>query len=120
MTQEHRKYIRVPRNVEIVYRFFHQNTWHEGTSPISTLDIGGGGLCINASHELVAGSYLYLQVPLAPIPVYSMGKVIWVRPADSPGTFLAGVEFISLQERDRERIMRFVADLQERPNPLEL
>lgn len=77
----------------------------------STRDLSGGG----ASFDLVddrrlerrTGDVLEVQVILPPTPVFAIAKVVRVF-EDDRGYLCAGVMFVSMAPRDKDRIVRIV------------
>lgn len=76
-----------------------------------SLDLSGGG----ASIELVddrrlsrhSADLLELQVILPPIPVFAIGKIVRVF-MDERGVLCAGIMFVSIAPKDKDRIIRAV------------
>lgn len=76
-----------------------------------TRDLSGGG----ALFELVddgrlsrqAGDLLEIQVILPPVPVFAIGRIVRVL-RDERGTLCAGVMFVSVAAKDKDRIVRVV------------
>lgn len=77
----------------------------------TTKDLSGGG----ASFELVddaalrrsVNDLLEVQVILPPAPVFAIGKIARVF-RDERGTLCAGIMFVSIAGRDKDRIVRVV------------
>jgi c-di-GMP-binding flagellar brake protein YcgR len=73
-----------------------------------TVDISGGGLSLLVPEELPTATELGLELGLAPErPLYATGRVIrcWNRP---PTGWICAVQFDSIEERERDRLIRAI------------
>ncbi len=73
-------------------------------------DLSGGGCLLVLDEELAVGTLIRVHVGVGgPTALEVVGKVVRsaaVTPKD--GTWLFGLEFVKIPERDRERIIKFV------------
>ncbi|WP_448383072.1 PilZ domain-containing protein [Desulfosoma sp.] len=87
---------------------------HQG----QVVDIGGGGVSFATLSFHPVGAYLELcLVPQVgdPRPIYAVGKICWVEPASEECGSAAhhvGVQFVEIEEADRQAIIRLVFHLQ--------
>lgn len=110
---QRRNYVRVP----VLYPITFQTVTREGLSDSykgTMLDLSGGGLRFMTEEHVENRSLLYAQISLpngdlqAPVRVCRVEKV-----EDSkPQRYCVSVEFHEILERDRDRIIRFVFDIQ--------
>ncbi len=81
-----------------------------------TENISTAGVCIFVNEEITKDSFLFISIYLldGTSPIETKGKVAWVRPS----TFLhirdekhfdVGIEFVEIDEEDRERLRRYAA-----------
>ncbi len=77
---------------------------------ISTKDISAGGARIISKEEFSLGSEVYLEIELpGRDPVRSLGKVVRLETAaPDSGIFWVSIQFTSIEEQDRKKIVRFV------------
>ncbi|MBC7357761.1 MAG: PilZ domain-containing protein [Desulfacinum sp.] len=82
------------------------------------VDISGGGLSFATVSLHSVGSHLELcLLPQVgdPRPIYAVGKICWVEPAaesGDPAAHVVGVQFVEIDEADRQSIIRLVFQLQ--------
>ncbi|SMC19457.1 PilZ domain-containing protein [Desulfacinum hydrothermale DSM 13146] len=82
------------------------------------VDISGGGLSFVTVTLHSVGTYLEMcLLPQLgnPRPIYAVGKICWIEPAAESGdtaAHLVGVQFVEIDEADRESIIRVVFRLQ--------
>jgi hypothetical protein len=113
-TQERRKYSRKYFTVPICYKRTTESG--EGTlAPVK--DISEGGIGFMALEYLPPKTELMLKVFLPGFnePIETPGKVAWAKKeepyTDDYALFVIGVEFVSLEEKYKKLINRFVLTL---------
>jgi Tfp pilus assembly protein PilZ len=80
--------------------------------------ISGGGLRINTHQEFEAGEYVRFEifVPLPPRVIDVIGRVVFITsnlPAGSDREYFnTGVQFVYIDERDRDAIIRYISTIQ--------
>jgi len=81
--------------------------------PISadTKDIGGGvRLIVAEAHKPGAMLAIELSLPGAAMPMSFVGKVVWCAPSPQSGQFEAGIQFVRIDAKDQQAILRYVAN----------
>jgi len=77
--------------------------------PIKPINISGNGLCFNNPESLPLGAVVETQIILTsgpPLPLYLVGEVVVVEPADKG--YRIAIRFINIDETIRNEIIRFV------------
>ncbi len=88
---------------------------------VMTTNISAGGVCVVMPKELskLTRVLVRLYLPEEPEPVESYARVCWVVPSRTPLKneifFDTGFEFINIQDKDRDRIKKFIATHQQNP-----
>jgi len=110
---QRRSFVRVP----VLFQIMFQTVTMEGLSDSNKgtmLDLSGGGMRFMTEEQVENRSLLYAQIALPngdlqiPVRVCRVEKV-----EDSkPQRYCVSVEFNEILERDRDRIIRFVFDIQ--------
>ncbi|MEX0974433.1 MAG: PilZ domain-containing protein [Bacillota bacterium] len=95
----------------IWYRDLHEGGPGGEWARTSTRDLSGGGssfdLVDGGRLERRTGDMLEIQVILPPTPVFAIGRVVRVF-QDERGCLWAGVMFVSIAPKDKDRIVRVV------------
>lgn len=113
MEAERRKFPRLPFDTGVDYKLLKQ----EGDAFFSTAskNISVGGICIITYEPLNSGDILELKfsLPLADKFITAKGRVAWtgnlkIEGKNIDAVYEAGIEFISIDEKDMERIQRYV------------
>jgi len=108
---QRRNFVRVPATYPITFR----SVTKEGLSNLHKammLDLSGGGMRLLTEERVETNSLLYTQLTLpngdlqTPVRVCRAEKIV-----DSK-RYMVSVEFHDIQERDRDRIIRSVFDIQ--------
>jgi len=82
-----------------------------------TRDVGAGGICIVVGEEIQKETILALKIYLPDNnnPIIAKGKVVWIRRssflerrAGKKEYYDLGMEFVALDEKDREKIYHYV------------
>lgn len=111
--EERRKY---PRLSAAVVEYFPVGK-EESTETSFTRDVGAGGICIIVSERIEKDTILALKIYLPDIdtPIEAKGKVVWINEssflrtkASKKGHYDLGIEFVTLGEKDREKIYHYV------------
>ena len=109
---ERRKYLRLNIAVEGVYR---RRIPFAREKLCLAKNISRGGACILVSKKLKAQELLDLRIylPNEPLPIKTMGKVVWVGEGLPRGLFRrrkfsTGVQFIDIRQEDQDRIESYV------------
>lgn len=112
--EERRKFVRLNINVSVNCSLLDgKDIRHTAT----TKDIGAGGIRVFVDSQVKRGDVLKLEFLLPELPpqVFATGRVVWVRPfsieGDKTTRFDAGIEFLDIDPKDRERINKYVFSL---------
>ncbi|MBD3245703.1 MAG: hypothetical protein GF333_01690 [Candidatus Omnitrophica bacterium] len=109
--RDRRKYVRLRAHHLLKYKIL---------SPQEHLtfvrDISGGGLLFFSREDIPVGSVVELAVnfPASPLPIEGVAKVIRTRHLKKMGGYEIAVEFLELDEENRERIQRQIACVYEK------
>ncbi len=109
---ERRKFPRLSLSADVKYSLIKLNSSQEA---VSTKNISAVGICIVVYEDLRIGSILTLNIylPDSDAPLSAKGRVIWKSEFKvgfgSKPRFDVGVEFLELDEKDKERIFQYVA-----------
>ena len=90
-----------------------------------TKNIGGGGVCLVTREKMPLGAYLAMDMkfPGSKKPILAGGRVIWSnesRLGPSPAghqRFDNGIEFVQIEDVDRQRIIEHVKTELGKPKP---
>ncbi|WP_019851134.1 flagellar brake protein [Desulfitobacterium sp. PCE1] len=108
---QRRNYVRIPAFFPITYQVVEK----EGLGDIqkgSMLDLSGGGMRFQSKVKLEKGTilYAYLEFPFGTIG--TPGRVCRMEAIEDTKFFSVSVDFYQISERDRDRIIRCVFDIQ--------
>jgi len=91
---------------------YEQKSFH-----VRTKNIGAGGICVVLPEMLPAGTQLCLslRLPDADAAFEVAGKVVWTLRQrkllkKKPGGFDTGIEFVDIEQQDRDRLIRIAQD----------
>ncbi len=83
----------------------------------TTKNISGGGVCFETEIYIPPAATVEVQVnkPIngglkAILPVRAKARVVWIRQAET-GKYKLGLEFVNIEERHREEIIRNVEEI---------
>lgn len=102
-----RRYVRVTIAAKIAYTREGDETLRYGSSS----DLGGGGVRLATEEDLPLGSILMLRFPLptAEREVLVRGRIVLSFYNAEDKAFMHGIAFTSIDPRDQEEIIRYVA-----------
>ena len=115
LVEERRKFIRLNINVDIRFSLIKNTVQEEIKS--KSRNISAGGICIMTGESLKAGDVLKIEIILPENPpiVHALGKVSWIKPFgyldEKKQRYDVGVEFVEIDERERERVNKYVFSL---------
>jgi c-di-GMP-binding flagellar brake protein YcgR len=108
--QERRRFVRLDVNVTVRW-----NKITEGAVQVTSInkDISENGICLIVEDELSAGDTLQMEMELPTKKIiHSVGQVVWASPFVILGSgerkFNAGIEFIKLNDEDRQELGKFI------------
>ena len=102
-----RRYVRVSVATEITYTREGDDEPRAGSSS----DLGGGGVRLATDEDLPLGSILMLRFPLPGVDraVIVRGRIVLSFYNAEDKRFMHGIAFTSIDPRDQEEIVRYVA-----------
>jgi c-di-GMP-binding flagellar brake protein YcgR len=111
---ERRAFMRLPVRLDVYYSQIHGI---ENEAPFIrsySLDISGGGLCLEVNRKCSKETLLRLKfrIPISgkDEELALTGRVVRIRPAENSIAGQAGVEFIDIDSSQREAILQYVAE----------
>ncbi|MBL7130434.1 MAG: PilZ domain-containing protein [Candidatus Omnitrophica bacterium] len=112
--QDRRKFVRLNAAVEVDYIVLDSES--QQREHTATKNISAGGICLIAHEQLRAGDILSLtfSLPNNESPIIVKGKVVWIKSfkvASEKESYDVGIEFIDINEVNRERIDKYVFSL---------
>lgn len=114
---DNRRYRRFLKSVPVEYQILERNgSLQPGRGQMVTLDIGGGGIKFRVNQALSVGDLLYVRLPVADDPFFSLGRVAWTQSSRVPGRYLAGLQFVDLPAAEQNRLTHHLAT-EEMPTP---
>ena len=111
--EERRKFPRLKFVVGVDYKIVKEN--HFTSTATQSKDIAAGGVCIVVLDKLEVGSSLSLKfsLPDSAKPISAIGRIAWleefsVGSSHNSKAYDAGVEFIDIEDEDKQKISQFV------------
>lgn len=108
---QRRNYVRVPAFYPITYQVV-EKTGLGDVKKGNMLDLSGGGMRFQAREKLDKGTILYAYLELPSGTLGTPGRVCRVEPIEDTKYFSVSVDFYQISERDRDRIIRCVFNIQ--------
>jgi len=113
---ERRKYPRLNVDVDVEYAILTTLSPEDkdSQSTTQTKNISAGGICIIVYEDLPVGSLLHLKIflPDSFEAIEAKGKIVWksemFMSSDLRSRYEVGVEFVEINEEDRDRIYKYV------------
>lgn len=84
----------------------------EPVEETATRDLSGGGLLVATRRQLAPGARLDLTLDVAGQAVQVLGEVVRVTPVEGADRMWVGIRFVSIAERERDAIVRFIFNQQ--------
>jgi hypothetical protein len=121
--EDQRRYARLDLRLPILYKVLGINS---SRIPVQvrpyllaqSTNISPIGLCFTLAEQFETGTVLALTIHMVEKreKYTAVGRVVWARPAEIPGHFLTGVEFVvveegNLKEDDHSRMEAFMREL---------
>jgi c-di-GMP-binding flagellar brake protein YcgR len=72
------------------------------------VDLSGGGMRIKLKDNLNAGDKIKITIPLDKDIIQLEGEIVRIEPEENAKRNICGISFIDLEERTREKIIRFI------------
>lgn len=108
---QRRNYVRVPSFYPITYQVVEKIGLGD-VKKGNMLDLSGGGMRFQSREKLDNGTILYAYLELPSGTLGTPGRVCRVEPIEDTKYFSVSVDFYQISERDRDRIIRCVFDIQ--------
>ncbi|MFA5271561.1 MAG: PilZ domain-containing protein [Candidatus Omnitrophota bacterium] len=115
---ERRKFPRLSISTNVKYSVVKINSLSDD---IPMKNISAAGICIVADEDLQLGTVLSLSVylPDNDAPIYTKGRVVWKSEFKigygSKSSYDIGVEFLEIDEEDKQKIFQYVSKLPRDP-----
>jgi len=108
---QRRNYVRVPASFPVSYQVVEKTGLGDMKEGIM-LDLSGGGMRFQTKEKLDKGSilYAYLELPFGTLG--TPGRVCRSEPIENTKYFSVSVDFYQITEKDRDRIIKCVFDIQ--------
>jgi c-di-GMP-binding flagellar brake protein YcgR len=102
--KEKRRYKRRFISLNVEYDISSDQRWLES----QTKDIGAGGICLITTSPILVGKEVDIKfhIPDEQKPVKVVGRIVWNEGKE--GSFYNGIQFIRINDSDRELIGKFV------------
>ncbi|MHB1650867.1 MAG: flagellar brake protein [Desulfitobacteriaceae bacterium] len=108
---QRRNYVRVPAFYPVTFRSVNRQGLSD-LKKVDMLDLSGGGMRFRSKEPLEDSSLLYTRLQLPTGEIQTPGRVCRVVKTEDGRAYSVSVEFYEITERDRDRIIRCVFDLQ--------
>jgi len=106
---EHRKNVRINDSFKISYKVISPP---DGWGNTVSINISRGGIAIPINHALLPGIILELKIDLLNNTelINATGEIVWIKEKDnSEFPYVAGLKFIDINLRDRDRIHHYIS-----------
>ncbi|AVX20750.1 MULTISPECIES: flagellar brake protein [Carboxydocella] len=108
---QRRNYVRLDDSVPLTFYKLQEDDI-TGTDTV-TKDISGGGVRIEIPQPLELGTELELHLKLPKDKIIAVGKVVRCLPLEKPKKgYNIGIQFTIIEERDRDKIIKYIFDRQ--------
>lgn len=104
---QRRKFVRVPIICNIEY-FIEGNSASLKPLKAIMIDLSGGGMRIKVSEEIKLGNKVNTHIPIGNEKLILKGEVVRLEKDQDKKKNLCGVSFTDLDERKREKLIRFI------------
>lgn len=108
---QRRNFVRIAAFYPITFQVV-EKTGLSDVKKANMLDLSGGGMRFQAKEKLDKGTILYAYLELPSGTLGTPGRVCRVEPIENTKKFSVSVDFYQISERDRDRIVRCVFDIQ--------
>ncbi len=109
---EKRRFVRVRKDARVRYRLISEGKQRDD---LEAKNISGGGLMLQLNEELPIRSKLMLQVtvPSSPVPLLTMGRVVWVKRGEERGIYNTGISFYKMRGAEQKEIIDYIGSGEE-------
>lgn len=102
--KEKRKFPRLGQIWELDYRKISSDRFDTNLLSSFTVNVSGGGICIEAGEEIPKGTVLALELKSTIFPSHfiALGKAVWCEKEKKKDIYVIGVEFLWTGWKDKE------------------
>lgn len=104
---QRRKFVRVPIVCNIEYSKL-ENQSNAKLLKAMMIDLSGGGMRIKLNEEISLGNKIVAYIPVSKEQLILKGEVVRIEKDEDRKRNLCGVNFLELDERNREKLIRFI------------
>lgn len=110
-SRERRNYIRTDTSVSMTLRIEGPGASKELKAV--TGNMSATGMMIEVAEELSLGTDIRIELkpPESLNPVHCSGKIVWVGPATGDKKYHYGVEFVKIEEDNKNTFLKFLCDI---------
>lgn len=108
---QRRNFVRVDAFYPVTFQVVEKTGLSDLKSGIM-LDLSGGGMRFQTREKLEKGAILYAYLELPSGKLGTPGRVCRIEPIENTKKFSVSVNFYQIAERDRDRVVRCVFDIQ--------
>ena len=110
-SRERRNYIRTDTTIPMILRIEDSGATKELQA--TTGNISATGMMIEASGEIALGAEIKLELrpPESLNPIHCAGKVVWIAPVTDDKKYHYGIEFIKIEEDNKNTFLKFLCDV---------
>jgi c-di-GMP-binding flagellar brake protein YcgR len=91
------------------------NKVKEGSNKVKarTCNISASGMMVELDTDLPVGAKTKIEIiaPSTSNPIHCIGQIVWCTASGSPSSFNCGVEFVSIEEDNKNTFLKFLCDL---------
>jgi c-di-GMP-binding flagellar brake protein YcgR len=104
---QRRKFVRV-QNINDVEYVKLENSANQKPLKAVMVDLSGGGMRIKFKEDVKLGDKVKVWIPMGTDPIEVKGQVVRIEMIENTKRNICGVSFIDLEERIRERVIKFI------------
>ncbi|MCM0650433.1 PilZ domain-containing protein [Clostridium swellfunianum] len=104
---QRRRFVRVPIVCSIEYLKIGKNDEVKALKA-TMVDLSGGGMRIKLREELNLGDKIIAKIPIDNEFLEVKGEIVRIEPEEDSKRIICGVSFTELEERKREKVIRFI------------
>lgn len=108
--REKRRFIRTETSIPMSLHFKKRDQLKKVETV--TRNISATGTMVELKEQLPVGAEVKidLNTPGSPNPVHCRGRVIWSTPISEAGKYSCGIEFINIEEDNKNTFLKFLCD----------
>jgi c-di-GMP-binding flagellar brake protein YcgR len=107
---ERRRYIRTDKLLPMTISLKEEKSYRDIHA--TTRNISATGTMAETTEKLAVGSTVKLEIsiPGAANPVHGNGTVVWSTPISGAGKYYNGIEFVGIEEDNKNTFLKFLCD----------